>query len=186
MKAYTDKIDFYRGRYKEQKIKNVCSLEGEKEVFTDLLLFLSNSKNRYCSCILISLLLPTKEILPYLSLCLYMTEEREELMYLINICYRVRELKNNSIGRRLIKGIPNSLSYIKDLSGRDITSYLSISIEQSIFNYLKEFIDKEDAEVLSKVAFYDDRYHLLKIICKGRGWSNASLNSLSLLSLLYK
>lgn len=113
-----------------------------------------------------------------------MTEEREELMYLIDICYRVRELKDNSIGRRLIKGIPNSLSYIKDLSGRDITSYLSISIEQSIFNYLKEFIDKEDAEVLSKAAFYDDRYHLLKIICKGRGWSNASLNSLSLLPLL--
>lgn len=180
MKAYTDKLDFYRGRYKDQRLKNVCSLEGESESFLNLLSLSMGYKSRYCSAILILLLIPAKEMLPYLCLILTLSTE-EDLTDLYQLCYRVRELPMGVVNQRIISNLPSSLDYLYELTSRDIPQFISDpSIQICISSYLGQFMSKEDASLLGEIAFYDDRSLLMRTICKRRGWSTPSLNNLAI------
>lgn len=180
MKAFTDKLDFYKGKYKEQKIKNICSIEGEDESFLDLLNIFYTSKDRYTAAIGCSLLLSTKEVIAYTSLCICLSNESKE--EIVNTCFRAMKFKpGHLISRVLSYGLPDKIDLIEKLSSRYIEKHISISINQSISDYLSQFMDKKDASIISDIAFYDDRALLLKIIGKQRGWSNESLNNVSVL-----
>jgi hypothetical protein len=179
MKAYTDKKDFYRGRYREQTVKDMCALEGATKHILELFLYLLNNKDRYNASVLISLVIPIKEMLPYLSLIKLIADEQYPIE-LVDICYRVREVEMGSINSRLIDSIPSSIDLISTISNRQIIAYQSL--DTSIDRMLSQFMeDKEDVSLLSGISFYNESSFLLKIICKRKGWTNNSLNKISLI-----
>lgn len=184
MKAYTNKIDFYRGRYKEQRIKNVCSLEGESDDFIELITLLINERSRYVSYFFAAVFIPVKDLLSYLVFVSLLTKE-DSLYRLIQLVYRIRKLPMNSITSRVIKNPDTDL--VESISKRRIGTYLSgIYIQSSFDSYLSQLADQESIKFLSDSCFFDDRLNLLKTFCIQRGWSNESINNLSFIFSSYK
>lgn len=178
MEAFVDKMDFYRGKYSSYRLKSLCALRGENESFVDVMTILLEEESNSTSAFCISLLLPIKEMFPYISqVCLSFNETP---LQIIEALYRERGTTLSAINLRLLQDLPNTKSDIESITRRMLNT--NPTVDSALVTYLNQtHLPKEDTEILSQIAFYNDRSLLAKIICKRKGWPNASLNKLSFL-----
>lgn len=175
MKAFTDKKDFYRGRYNDYRFRSLCALEGCSEELTEFLYFVRTSDSRYSTCLAIALLLNLKDLFPYLSFIQYLADE-DLLPYIKMVC-KARNLRLSEVNERLIEDLPNSKKRIEEITGRSFEKGLNLN--DSVYNFLS--LPEEDRKLLAQSAFYDERSFICKIFCKRKGWTNTSLNKLEVL-----
>lgn len=175
MKGYTSKIDFYRGQYRDYRLKALCASQGSSKEFTDFIMMMASAKSRYVCSMGVILLLPMQEIFPYLALVQYVIGE--DLDEERRICCSAAGFCLSTVQLRLIQDIPSSLKQIESITGK--TYFSSVSPSESVYRFLD--LPEEDRSLLSSIAFYDDRKFLCRIICKRRGWPTAALNRLEVL-----